>query len=70
MNGNRSYARPDGDFGNANEKAGYARNGGEPSTHTWHHHQDRMTMQLVRTDIHDAFRHSGGVWVVAYLGSK
>ena len=70
MHGNRTYTVPDGDFGNANEKAGYDRNGGEPKGHTWHHHQDRKTMQLVKTKIHDAFRHSGGVWVVDQLGEK
>lgn len=70
MRGNRSYTDPDGDFGNANVKAGYSRNAGEPSGYTWHHHQDRTTMQLVPTDIHDAFRHSGGVWVISHLGEK
>jgi hypothetical protein len=70
MHGNRSYREPDGDFGNANVKAGYARNGGEPSTHTWHHHQDRRTMLLIDTKIHDGFRHSGGVWVIDQLGEK
>jgi Domain of unknown function (DUF4157)/DNase/tRNase domain of colicin-like bacteriocin len=70
MHGNRTYRVPDGDFGNANEKAGYDRNAGEPSGYTWHHHQDRKTMQLVKTTIHDAFRHSGGVWVIAQLGEK
>ena len=70
MHGNRSYRDPDGDFGNANVKAGYARNGGEPRGHTWHHHQDRRTMQLVPTKIHDAFRHSGGVWVIDQVGEK
>jgi hypothetical protein len=70
MHGNRSYRVPDGDFGNANEKAGYDRNGGEPAGYTWHHHEDRRTMLLVDTRIHDAFRHSGGVWVVDQLGEK
>ena len=70
MEGNRSYRVPDGDFGNANEKAGYARNGGEPTNCTWHHHEDRTTMQLVKTKVHDAFRHSGGVWVIKHLGKK
>lgn len=70
MLGNRSYRVPDGDFGNANEKAGYARNGGEPGGYTWHHHQDRQTMELVPTAIHDAFRHSGGVWVLSELDVK
>jgi RHS repeat-associated protein len=29
--------------------------------HTWHHHQDKRTMLLVPTKIHDAARHTGGV---------
>jgi len=70
MHGNRSYRVPDGDFGNANEKAGFERNGGEPPDHTWHHHQDRKRMLLIPTDIHDAFRHSGGVWVISEIGEK
>lgn len=70
MHGNRLYRVPDGDFGNANEKAGYERNGGEPAGYTWHHHQDRKTMLLIPTEIHDAFRHSGGVWVIEHIGEK
>jgi hypothetical protein len=70
MRGNRLYRVPDGDFGNANEKAGYDRNKGEPDEYTWHHHEDRQTMMLVKTEIHDAFRHSGGVWVIDQLGEK
>ena len=27
---------------------------------TWHHHQDRQTMQLIPRAIHDAFTHTGG----------
>ena len=69
MHGNRSYRRPDGDFGNANEKAGYPRNHEHPN-HTWHHKEDRKTMELIPWDLHDAVRHSGGCWVIAYLGEK
>jgi hypothetical protein len=29
--------------------------------HTWHHHQDGKTMQLVPLDIHGATGHTGGV---------
>jgi len=32
----------------------------KPLGYTWHHHQDRKTMLLVPTDLHDAVRHSGG----------
>lgn len=31
-----------------------------PPNMTWHHHQDKKTMQLIPTDIHNAVRHSGG----------
>jgi A nuclease of the HNH/ENDO VII superfamily with conserved WHH len=31
-----------------------------PRNHTWHHHQDTQTLQLVPTDLHDAIRHAGG----------
>jgi len=67
MNGNRSYTSPDGDFGNANEAAGYKRYEEHPD-HTWHHHEDRTTMLLVPRDLHSAVRHSGGVWVIKKLG--
>jgi hypothetical protein len=68
MRGNRSYG-PDGDFGDANEAAGYARNERHPN-HTWHHHQDRITMELIPRDIHNAIRHSGGVSIIKYLGKR
>jgi len=68
MKGNRNYAAPDGDFGNANVKAHYARNGGEPGGFTWHHHQDRTTMLLIPTQLHRRVSHTGGVWVVKMLG--
>jgi hypothetical protein len=46
------------DFTHANRLAGIPE---APDTHTWHHHQDGHTMQLVPTDLHDAVRHAGGV---------
>jgi len=46
------------DFTDANRLAGIDET---PDTHTWHHHQDGHTMQLVPTDLHDAIRHAGGV---------
>lgn len=68
MRGNRSYG-PDGDFGDANEAAGFARNQRHPGF-TWHHHQDRTTMLLVPRDLHDAIRHTGGVSAIKLLGVK
>lgn len=69
MNGNRDYAPPDGDFGNANVAAGFDRYQ-KHKGYTWHHHQDRTTMQLIPTEVHEAFRHSGGVWAVLKIGVK
>jgi hypothetical protein len=54
--GNRSS-----DFTEANRKAGLRRT---PEGHTWHHHQDTRTMQLVPTDIHRAVDHGGGVAIM------
>lgn len=28
---------------------------------TWHHHEDRVTLQEVETILHDRFRHRGGI---------
>ncbi len=39
-----------------------------PEGFTWHHHQDRTTMQLIPTDIHYAVRHSGGVSLINQIG--
>ena len=36
------------------------KNGETPDGYTWHHHQDPGKMQLVRSDIHAATRHTGG----------
>jgi RHS repeat-associated protein len=35
---------------------------------TWHHVEDRVTMQLVPSDLHAAVRHSGGREVIRKLG--
>jgi hypothetical protein len=32
-----------------------------PTDYTWHHSEDRKTMYLIPSDIHDAVRHAGGV---------
>ena len=46
-----------GDFAAANKAAGLR---GTPKGMTWHHHQDRTTLQLVPTDIHARTGHTGG----------
>lgn len=33
-------------------------------TYTWHHHQDGKTMQLIRSDVHSEFFHTGGMATV------
>jgi hypothetical protein len=45
------------DFSLANKAAGF---NSKPKGYTWHHVEDMKTMQLVPTDIHRAFPHSGG----------
>jgi hypothetical protein len=46
-----------GDFAAANRAAGLRET---PKGMTWHHHQDRTTMQLVPTDVHARTGHTGG----------
>ncbi|WP_323389984.1 HNH endonuclease [Myxococcus qinghaiensis] len=46
-----------GDFAAANRAAGLQ---ATPKGMTWHHHQDRTTMQLVPTDVHARTGHTGG----------
>ncbi|WP_306799732.1 HNH endonuclease [Corallococcus sp. AS-1-6] len=46
-----------GDFAAANKAAGLKQT---PKGMTWHHHQDRATLQLVPTDIHARTGHTGG----------
>ncbi|WP_216673600.1 HNH endonuclease [Pyxidicoccus fallax] len=46
-----------GDFAAANRAAGLRET---PKGMTWHHHQDRATMQLVPTHIHARTGHTGG----------
>ncbi|MBK9266726.1 MAG: HNH endonuclease [Polyangiaceae bacterium] len=33
----------------------------KPAGYTWHHHQDGKTMQLIKTDVHGDFYHTGGM---------
>lgn len=49
------------DFAAANKAAGLSRT---PKGHTWHHHQDGSTMQLVRSDLHNNVPHTGGASIV------
>jgi hypothetical protein len=46
-----------GDFRAANKAAGFKKT---PKGYTWHHHQDRTTMQLVPRRIHARTGHDGG----------
>ena len=46
-----------GDFAAANKAAGLKET---PKGMTWHHHQDRTTLQLVPTDTHAKTGHTGG----------
>jgi len=46
-----------GDFAAANKAAGLRET---PKGMTWHHHQDRATMQLVPTEVHAKTGHTGG----------
>ena len=46
-----------GDFNRANEAAGLSKT---PDGYTWHHVQDGKTMQLVPSNVHQTFPHSGG----------
>ena len=45
----------------ANEIAGFE---STPDDYTWHHHQDGKTMQLIPTDVHSTFPHTGGASVL------
>jgi hypothetical protein len=49
------------DFAAANRAAGYECT---PKGFTWHHHQDKTTMQLVPTEIHTKTGHTGGVGII------
>jgi hypothetical protein len=46
------------DFSDANAAAGLT---STPRGYSWHHHQDKTTMQLVLTSIHGPTGHTGGV---------
>jgi hypothetical protein len=53
------------DFAAANQAAGYV---STPDGYTWHHHQDRITMQLVPRDLHGDIRHTGGGEQIREMG--
>jgi len=64
MTGNRSA-----DFAAANRAVGFGQSAQDtPAGFTWHHHQDRTTMQLVPEDLHAAVKHTGGVAVIKEKG--
>lgn len=57
-----------GDFKAADKLASITENYRKIMNLTWHHHQDRATMQLVPRDLHAAVRHTGGRKVVELIG--
>ncbi|CAM2064450.1 HNH endonuclease [Sulfidibacter corallicola] len=48
------------DFAQANMAADFP----DTTGHTWHHHQDGTTMQLIPSDLHNNMPHSGGASAV------
>ncbi len=56
------------DFARADTAMGFGKTD-RPYGWTWHHVEDRTTMILVPTFLHDNVGHSGGVWVIDRLGS-
>lgn len=50
---------PGGDFGKADARA--SKGGANYDLNTWHHHENGVTMMEVPKDIHERFRHRGGV---------
>ncbi len=48
------------DFAAADKLAGLPRGYRQKNKLTWHHHQDGTTMQLIRSELHDAVKHTGG----------
>jgi hypothetical protein len=41
-----------------------------PDGYTWHHHEDGTTMQMVPEDLHDAYKHTGGMAVTKHKGKQ
>jgi len=54
------------DFTAANRAAGFKKT---PKGWTWHHVEDRMTMQLVPRDLHRAVSHTGGCAIIRLIGT-
>ena len=46
------------DVAEANRLANFAET---PEKYMWHHHQEEGLMQLVRKEVHENVRHTGGV---------
>ncbi|MGK0188836.1 MAG: hypothetical protein ACI9R3_004650 [Verrucomicrobiales bacterium] len=50
------------DFAAANKAAGFGERARDtPDGFTWHHHEEIGRMELIRSDVHGDFPHSGGV---------
>ncbi len=48
------------DFTAADKLASLPRGYRQKNKLTWHHHQDGKTMQLIKNELHDAVKHTGG----------
>lgn len=55
------------DFANADAAMGWTART-RPGNWTWHHVEDRTTMQLVPTFLHDKVGHNGARWIIDNLG--
>lgn len=48
------------DFDKADKLTGINKRYRKDKKLTWHHHEDGTTMQLIKTELHEAVRHTGG----------
>lgn len=48
------------DFEVADKLTGISKRLRKDNKLTWHHHEDGKTMQLIKTELHEAVRHTGG----------
>ncbi|MBE8233302.1 MAG: hypothetical protein HAW67_06155 [Endozoicomonadaceae bacterium] len=49
------------DFKKASDKVGITEKWRKKNKYTWHHKEDGTTMQLLKFDLHDAVKHTGGI---------
>jgi hypothetical protein len=49
------------DFKKASDNVGITEKWRKTNNYTWHHKEDGTTMQLLKFDLHDAVKHTGGV---------